>query len=58
MSVGTGGTGHDICIVTFIALLSLGGNCMGKLLDLSLEVGAASVEPNCFAALQTHLNRL
>ena len=58
MSVGSGGTGHDICIVIFAALLSLGGDCMGKLLDLSLEVGAASVAPNCFAALRTHLNRL
>jgi hypothetical protein len=57
-SVGSGETGHDICIVIFEVLLSLGGDCMGKLLDLSLESGASSVAPACFAALRMRLSRL
>jgi hypothetical protein len=58
MPVGPTGTGHDMCIVAFEVLLTLEGNCRGKLLDLSLEVGTASVEADCFAALKAQFNRL
>jgi len=58
MPVGSSGTGHDTCIVVFVALLTLGGNCRGKLLDLSLEVRAASFPDACFADLKAHLARL
>jgi len=58
MQVGSSGTGHDICVIAFAALLTLGGDCRGKLLDLSLGAGTASVAAACFAALHAHLARI
>ena len=58
MPVGPDGTGHDMCIVAFEVLLTLEGNCRGKLLDLSLEVGTTPVDADCFAVLKAQFNRL
>ncbi len=58
MQVGSSGTGHDLCIVAFAALMTLSGDCRGKLLDLSLGAGVFSVPAACFAALNAHLARI
>jgi len=58
MLVGPSGTGHDLCIVAFAALLTLPGDCRGKLLDFCLEAGALSVPTACFAAFNAHLARI
>lgn len=56
--ISSSGAGHDSCIVVFAALLTLGGDCRGKFLDLSLEVPASSVSAACFATLNAHLARI
>jgi hypothetical protein len=54
----SGKMNHEVCVIVFAAVLSVGGHCTGHLLDMCLEVRTAGVVDGCFTVLKLHLEHI